>query len=60
MEAAIYVDVVNDDCSAGAQAFPSTVNFEANIALTVQAVVNEKINLPELGQYAREASPARA
>jgi hypothetical protein len=60
METTIHVDVVNNDCSAWSQNRPRTVYLEADITLAMQAVVNEKINLSEVGQQFRQTSPARA
>jgi len=58
-EAPISIDVINDDCAAWFQGCPGSIQFETNVAFTVQAVVNEKINLAELREQPGKPSPAR-
>ena len=58
MEAPIHVDIIDNDRAAGPQATHATIHLKANVTLTVQTVMNEKIDLAELRKYARQASPA--
>jgi hypothetical protein len=46
MEAPVRIDVVDDRGAVWPHRSPSPVDFEANIALTMQAVMREEIDLP--------------
>ena len=45
MEAPVCIDVVHDERAPRPQFHPSPIQLEADIALAVQAVVDEQINL---------------
>src|SRR5262249_25400817 len=44
-KAPIGIDLVNDDCALRSQGWPSPIQFETNVTRTMQAIVNEEINL---------------
>jgi hypothetical protein len=46
-EAPIGIDVIDHDRTTRPQGCPSEINFEANVVLAMQAIVNEKINLAQ-------------
>src|SRR6266849_2818877 len=58
-EAPIRIDIINDDCAARFQRRPRSIQLKTYVAFTVQAVVNEKINLAKLRKQAGKPSPAR-
>ena len=57
-EASVHIDIIDNDRAAGPQSSPRSIHLKANIAFTVQAVMNEKIDLAELRKYTGQASPA--
>jgi hypothetical protein len=52
LEAAVCVDVVDDNRATGAQNSPRPIHLKANVVFTVQAIMNEKIDLSELREQA--------
>ena len=44
MEAPVYIDVVHDERSARPQFRPGPIHLEADVALAMQAVVDEEID----------------
>jgi hypothetical protein len=60
LEAAIGIDVIYNDCALRCHGRPSSIQFETYVAFTVQAVVNEKIDLSKLGKQLGKAPPARS
>jgi len=55
-EAIISIDVINDQCAVWSQGCPRSIQLEAHVALTVEAVVNEKINLARGAKAALEGA----
>jgi hypothetical protein len=59
MEPAVQVGVIHDHDAAVVQSTPCMLQLEQDISLGVSAVVDEKVDLPELGQQTGQAAPAR-
>src|SRR5579871_5968421 len=59
-KAPIGVHVVNDDGALRRQAWPGSIQLEPNVTLTMQAIVNEQVDLTQVGKQFRETAPARA
>ncbi len=51
-QAAIDVDIIDNDCSARPKERPSAINFESNVAFAMQTVMDEEIDPGELGEQA--------
>ena len=58
MEAPIRIDVVDNRGAAWPEGNPSPIEFEANIALAMHAVMKEEVNLTELAQQPRQVPSA--
>jgi hypothetical protein len=54
----IGVDIIDDGSASGSEGSPSPIQLKAHIAFTVQAVVDEKIDLAQACQQFGKASPA--
>src|SRR5271170_1613422 len=59
LKAPIGIDIIHDDRAVRRHDCPCSIQLETYVAFTVQAVVNEKINLAEAGEQLGKASPAR-
>src|SRR5689334_19456014 len=59
-EGFVGIDIVDDHRAAGPKDGPYAAELEAHIALTMQAVMDEEIDLAELREQSRKLSPARA
>jgi hypothetical protein len=59
-ETPIGIDIVNNDCALLSQDRPGLLKLEADIALAVQAVMDEKVDLTELIKQSRKTAPARS
>src|SRR5215471_12939807 len=59
MEAPICVDIIDDERTGWVQECPGSIQLEAYVAFTVQAVVDEKINLAESREQFGKTAPAR-
>jgi hypothetical protein len=57
-EAPVGIDVIHDECSVWSRGRPRPIQFKAYVAFTVKAVVNEKINLAQVGKQMGKATPA--
>jgi hypothetical protein len=58
LEAPIHVDVIHHECAPWFYGGPSCIQLEAHVPFTVQAVVNEEINLAKLREQLRKAASA--
>ena len=58
VETPIGIDIINDDHTTGPKGRPSLVQLEAYIPLAMQAVMNEKVDMPKLRKQLRKVSPA--
>jgi hypothetical protein len=48
LEAPVRIDVIDDNRAAGPQSSPRPIHLEANVVFTVQAIMNEKVEIAEL------------
>ena len=53
LETPVHIDIIDNYCAARSQGSPRPIHLKANVALTVEAVMNEKIDLAELRNYGR-------
>ena len=57
-EATISINIINDDCTLYSYGSPCSIQFEAYVAFTVQAVVDKEINFAEARKQLGKASSA--
>src|SRR4029077_7932643 len=60
MKAPVGIDIIDDHRAASGQSRPDAVEFEANVRLAVQTVVNEQVDVTEPRKQAREMASARS
>jgi len=58
-EPPISIDVIDNEHAACSEGRPSSIQLEPNIALSVEAVVNEKIDLAKSTKQFPKAPPTR-
>ena len=58
-ETPIGVNIIDNNRSPRSQSRPSQIYLKTNIVFTMQAVMNEKIDLTKLGKYIGKATSAR-
>lgn len=49
MEAPVCVDIIHHYRPTRSKVWPCAIQFKSHVALAMQAIVNEKVNLPEMG-----------
>jgi hypothetical protein len=60
VEGEAAVDLVDEQSAAGPQGIPRRLLLEADVAAGVEAVVNEQVDLAELGEKPRKPRAARS
>jgi hypothetical protein len=59
MEAPVCVDIIDHYRPTRSKVWPCAIQFKSHVALAMQAIVNEKVNLPEMSQQLGKAQSAR-
>jgi hypothetical protein len=58
VKAPVEIDVVDDDGSSGRQGIVTVLQFKSDIAVSMDAVVDEQVDLAEFRKQPRKAPPA--